>query len=113
MNGFLFDENLPTKIRFEISLPIIHVNTLGKGLTDTKLWEYAKQNNLVIISKDADFSNRMIVSKPPPRVIHLRLGNMKKDEFHDFLAKIWPKVEQLIKDNRLVNVYTNRIEIIE
>jgi len=38
MNGFLFDENLPSKIQFAPSLPIIHVSALGKSLSDTEIW---------------------------------------------------------------------------
>jgi hypothetical protein len=31
---------------------------------------------LVIVSKDADFSNRIITSAPPPWVAHLRFGKL-------------------------------------
>lgn len=43
MNGFLFDENLPSKVQFVSSLPIIHVSALGKSLSDTEIWQYAKE----------------------------------------------------------------------
>ena len=46
----------------------------------------------------------------PPKVVHLRFGNMRKREFHQFLARIWPQVEALIIDYKLVNVYLDRIE---
>ena len=55
MNGFLLDENLPFKIQFVPSLPIIHVSALGKSLSDIEIWQYAKEKNLVIITKDVDF----------------------------------------------------------
>jgi predicted nuclease of predicted toxin-antitoxin system len=42
MNGFLLDENLPSKIQFVPSLPIIHVSVLGKSLSDTEIWQYAR-----------------------------------------------------------------------
>ena len=64
MNGFLFDENLPANIEFDVSLPITHVSSLGKSPTDTAIWDYSKQNNLVIVTKDSDFSDRMIMSNP-------------------------------------------------
>ena len=113
MNGYFFDENLPINIEFSPSLPIKHVTSLGSSPTDTEIWEYAKPNSLVIVTKDADFSNRVIVSSPPPRVIHLRFGNMKKKDFHAFLKKIWPQIESLIKDHKLVNVYFDNFESIE
>ena len=43
MKGFLFDQNLPRKIRFQASFPIQHVSLLGNDLTDHQIWEYAKR----------------------------------------------------------------------
>lgn len=34
MNGFLFDKNLPVKIQFTPSLPIVHVSILGNVYLD-------------------------------------------------------------------------------
>lgn len=92
MNGFLFNENLPINIEFSPSLPITHVSSLGSSTTDTKIWEYAKQINLVIITKDTDFSDRISVSNPPPRIVHLRFGNMRKKSFIHFSRKSGPKL---------------------
>ena len=113
MNGFLFDENLPINIQFSPLLPVKHVTEIGESLLDTEIWEYAKANDLVIVTKDADFSDRIIISEPPPRVIHLRFGNMRKRDFHAFLARVWPRIEVLIKTHKLVNVYLDSIESIE
>ena len=113
MNGYLFDENLPKNIEFSPSLPIKHANSLGPSPTDTEIWKYAKMNNLVIVTKDADFSERIIISSPPPRVIHLRFGNMKKKDFHAFLKKTWLQIELLIKNHKLVNVYFDSFESIK
>jgi predicted nuclease of predicted toxin-antitoxin system len=110
MNGFLLDENLPFKIQFVPSLPIIHVSALGKSLSDIEIWQYAKEKNLVIITKDVDFSDRLMLDSNPPKVVHLRFGNMRKREFHQFLAHIWPQIEELIVDHKLVNVYLDQIE---
>lgn len=46
----------------------------------------------------------------PPTVVHLRFGNMRKRQFHRFLAKIWPQIEVLIADYKLINIYLDRIE---
>jgi predicted nuclease of predicted toxin-antitoxin system len=66
MNGFLFDENLPAKIQFNPSLPITHVSVLGASPTDTEIWQYAKDSNLAIVTKDADFSDRLMLDSAPP-----------------------------------------------
>jgi len=113
MNGFLFDENLPQHIEVETTYALKHVLDLGTSLTDTEIWNYAKQNHLTIVTKDTDFSDRVVISKPPPKVIHLRFGNMRKKEFILFVKNIWPQVEELIETHRLVNVYMDRLESIE
>lgn len=110
MNGFLFDENLPTKIQFIPSLPIIHVSILGNSPSDSQIWEYAKDKKLVIVTKDADFSDRLMVDLFPPKVVHLRFGNMRKREFHSFLDRVWPEIETLVIDHKLINVYLDQIE---
>ena len=78
MNGFLFDEHLPARIQFTPSLPIIHVSVLGTSPSDTQIWQYAKDNDLAIVTKDADFSDRLMVDLFPPKMVHLRFGNMQK-----------------------------------
>ena len=113
MNGFLFDENLPSNIQFTPSFLLNHVSILGESPTDTQIWNYAQKNNLVIVTKDADFSVRINISSPPPRVIHLRFGNMGKRDFQLFLTRIWPQVEELVAEHRLVNVYLDRFETVE
>ena len=112
MNGFLFDENLPATLRFTPTFPVIHVSVLGKSLSDTQIWEYAKQNGLAIVTKDADFADRLMVDTSPPKVVHLRFGNMRQHVFQAFLASVWSNIEALIVDHKLIDVYQNRIEAI-
>lgn len=113
MKGFLFDENLPGVVALTPSLPVRHVRELGASLTDQAIWEYAASNDLVIVTKDADFSDRMLSSEPPPRVVHLRFGNMRLAEFNAHLAYVWPRIEVLLHHNKLLNVYRARIEAIQ
>jgi predicted nuclease of predicted toxin-antitoxin system len=110
MKGFFFDENLPSRLQFSPSYPVVSDAALGPRPTDTQVWEFARQRELVIVSKDADFSERIILHTPPPWVVHLRFGNLKLREFHALLARVWPKVEALLKTHKLVNVYADRAE---
>lgn len=112
MKGFLFDENLPRRIRFIPSRPVVHVEMLGPSPEDAAVWEWAKQRELVIVTKDADFSDRILLTQPPPWVVHLRIGNLQRADFHAFLTRIWPQVEALLPAHKLVNVYADRIEAV-
>jgi predicted nuclease of predicted toxin-antitoxin system len=74
MKGFLFDENLPSRLKFTPNLPVIAATAIGASPTDSALWEFARNRELVIVSKDADFSEGIIINQPPPWVVHLRFG---------------------------------------
>ena len=103
VSGFLLDENLPYRLRFTPSHPVHHSSDVGLNPSDSDLWDFAQERDLVIVTKDSDFSDRILVSSPPPRIIHLRFGN---------LEKVWPRLEVLSKSRKLINVYLDRIETV-
>jgi predicted nuclease of predicted toxin-antitoxin system len=110
MTGFLLDGNLPARLRFSPGLPLVPLSSVGQNPTDSQIWDFAKKRDLVIVSKDADFSDRIIANSPPPRVVHLRFGNLRRNDFHALLARVWPQVETLLETHKLVNVYADRLE---
>lgn len=60
----------------------IHVNTiLDKWLTkDTDIAAYADTNDLIVISKDADFRDAHFIKLSPCKLIKVNLGNISNDE---------------------------------
>jgi predicted nuclease of predicted toxin-antitoxin system len=113
MTGFLLDENLPRVLSLPATLPIQHALDLGPRPTDSQLWTHAQQNDLAIVTKDADFSQRIVLGAPPPRVIHIRVGNMRRRDFVAWLVRIWPNIESAVRTHKLVNVYQDRIESVQ
>lgn len=76
---FLVDENLSPKIVKAISGTYdgsIHVEEcdLSNSL-DLSLWEYAKINSLIILTKDNDFHYMSNTFGCPPKVVRLTCGN--------------------------------------
>ena len=104
---------MPARLTFTPSLPVTPSTIIGASPTDTQVWNYAREHELVIVTKDADFAGRIILSPPPPRVVHLRIGNLRRQPFHARLARVWPQVEALLKNHKLVNVYADRVEGID
>ncbi|PWU19580.1 MAG: hypothetical protein C5B50_06240 [Verrucomicrobia bacterium] len=90
---------------------MVPLSKVGPNPSDSQIWDFARKHDLVIVSKDADFSDRMIIKSPPPRVVHLRFG-IRKATFHTLLARRWPQIESLLKTHKLVNVYADRLEAI-
>ncbi len=64
----------------------------------------------MIVTKDADFSDRIAVADPPPWVIHVRSGNVRGKVFHEFFGKHWAKFFGLLPAHKLINVYCDRVE---
>jgi len=88
----LFDQNLSHKLArrlTDIFPDSTHVREVGlKEANDPVVWDYAKQQSFMIISKDADFHQRSFVFGFPPKVVWVQLGNCTTAE-----------VEQVIRAN--------------
>ena len=110
MPGYLVDVNLPYYFSLWNSPDYIHQIDIDPKAKDKDIWNYARAQNLIIITKDSDFSNRVLLTTPPPKVIHIRIGNKRMKEFHGIIDKCWQQVLLLIEDHKLVTVYENRIE---
>jgi predicted nuclease of predicted toxin-antitoxin system len=44
--------------------------------TDRQIWDYAGQNDYVIVSKDSDFRQLAFLFGPPPKAVWLDVGNV-------------------------------------
>jgi predicted nuclease of predicted toxin-antitoxin system len=80
----LLDENLSRRLVAKLSNLFPgsgHVAGLGLDRTDdSAIWEFARKNGYVIVTKDSDFYQRSLVFGPPPAIVWLRLGNASTDE---------------------------------
>ncbi|MEI6488061.1 MAG: DUF5615 family PIN-like protein [Bacteroidota bacterium] len=109
---FIIDENLPYLFDLWKGEDYIHVYDMSNISTDDEIWKYAMEKNMTIVTKDADFSNRILFKTPPPKVIHIKLGNMKISQMYECLNKTWNMAKEEIKTQKLVNIYSDRIETI-
>jgi predicted nuclease of predicted toxin-antitoxin system len=112
MPRYLIDANLPRWFSLWNSAEYVHQHDIDPAWHDVQIWEYAKQNGLTIVTKDSDFSSRILLLGPPPKVIHIRLGNMDMRGFHEALDGCWAEVLETSASHKLVVVYENRIHAI-
>ncbi len=110
MEGYIVDANLPYYFSLWRGDAYQHVIDINPEMKDSEIWDYAQNNNLTIITKDADFSDLILFNDPPPKVIHIRLGNMKMKAFHKAIDAIWSEVLIMSKNYKLVRVYQDQIE---
>jgi predicted nuclease of predicted toxin-antitoxin system len=63
-----------------------HVVYLGMDHDDDlQIWDYAKDNNFVIVSKDRDFLQRSVLLGHPPKIVHLTIGNCPVSDIIELL----------------------------
>ena len=113
MARYLIDANLPYRLSLWHGEDYVHVFDLSDRWTDDKIWNYARDEGFTIVSKDADFSDRIVLASPPPRVIHLRIGNLTIRSLHEFLTRTWRRICLLSESHKLVRVHLDHVECIE
>ena len=100
----LLDENLSRRITpfLQANFPgSSQVTLLGlEGASDSEIWQYAKANDFVIVSRDSDFQERSLVAGHPPQVIWLKIPNRSKTVVLNILLEHHAEIEQaLIQQN--------------
>jgi predicted nuclease of predicted toxin-antitoxin system len=110
---YLIDANLPRLLSLWSGVDYAFVHDLGADWSDTRIWKHAEANGLTIVTRDADFSDRVLVARVGPSVIHVRLGNLKIAELNRCLTAVWRDVCRASDACRLVRVYLDRIESVE
>lgn len=76
-----------------------HVGELGlTGAPDSAIWDYARQQELAIVTKDEDFHRLGVLYGPPPKVIWVRLGNCSTDQIINLLRYRYGEIAAFMAD---------------
>jgi predicted nuclease of predicted toxin-antitoxin system len=99
----LFDENLSYKLAHRLAdiFPnSLHVRDVGlKATNDPLVWDYARDNDFMLVSKDADMHDRSLVFGNPPKVIWVRLGNCSTRRVEELLRRDFDVIKLFYEDN--------------
>lgn len=86
---FLLDQNLSPRLcelLRDLSADIAHVRQIGLERADDEVvWNYARENGLTVITKDADFNNMAFLFGAPPKIIWIQLGNCSTSDIASLL----------------------------
>ncbi len=98
----LFDENLSPRLVDKLAGEYpgsFHVRSVGlRGKDDATIWEYARQNDLIIVSKDNDFRQLIFLNGPPPKVVWLSVGNAGTEAIYHLLQDKLSSIEAFKAD---------------
>jgi predicted nuclease of predicted toxin-antitoxin system len=72
-----------------------------KSTIDPIVWDYAKSNDLMIVSKDADMHDLSLVFGNPPKVVWIRLGNCSTLQVENLLRGNFKAIALFYQDKYL------------
>ena len=104
----LLDENLSRRLLSPLAVVFrqsSHVVLEGlEQASDLQVWEFARANDFVIVTKNDDFSALSALRGHPPRVIKLTLGNSDNDRVLAVLLMNSQQIEERFADDALALV---------
>lgn len=110
MSRYLIDENLPATLAPILGGDCLASSALGARPTDAELWQHARADDRVLLTKDADFFERILLEGPPPKIVWLRVGNLRRVELEEHVRRAWPAVVALLVSCDVVQVHRDQLE---
>jgi predicted nuclease of predicted toxin-antitoxin system len=97
---FLIDAQLPPALARMLAADghiAEHVADVGLlSAADSEIWAYAITHNSVLITKDEDFADQLVLGHPGPTVIWVRVGNTSRRALLDWFAPIASELLEMI-----------------
>jgi predicted nuclease of predicted toxin-antitoxin system len=106
----LIDENLPATLATALPIECVHATDFGRNPTDHELWIIARDQNFVVLTRDTDFFDRLMLEGPPPKVIWIRLGNLRRRDLEKKIGDLWPILAGLLDRADLIEIYPHAVE---
>jgi len=100
----LLDANISWKLTNKLK-PIFgecaHVDSIGLDVpaNDIDIWNYARENNFIIITKDNDFLDLLELKGFPPKIVLLRTGNNSSHGLLELLINKKPMIEDFLNSD--------------
>ena len=106
---FLVDAQLPPRLATWISAhghTAHHVADVGLlNADDRSIWNYARQHDAIIVSKDEDFVDRWLTDSDPVGLIWVRKGNCSARALLEWLESFWSDaIRRLEQGERLIEL---------
>lgn len=75
---------------------------INQPAKDIDIWEFAKQNQLTILTHDDDFEKLLLLKGAPPKVIILKTFNKNTKQIAELLISKKEIIESFISNNELM-----------
>jgi len=79
-----------------------HVMEVGLDRSlDKEVWNYARQHEYLIVTKDVDFSELSLIMGFPPKVIWIRRGNCSTHDIESILRENFNSINAMNEDGSI------------
>ena len=100
----LFDQNLSPRLKDRLAdlyPESLHLRDVGlESADDIVVWEYAKQNRFLIVSKDSDFRQLNFTLGNPPKIVWIRSGNCSTLKIEYILRNHYKDILKFYNDEK-------------
>ena len=80
-----------------------HVSENGlRDADDSPIWQYALENQAIIVTKDEDFPHRSQQSTTKPVILWLRIGNCSRQALLQWFEPLLPQIELLVQQGNVL-----------
>lgn len=114
---FIIDAHLPNSLKaifISHGYEAIHVSELpnGNATSDQELTRYAGTDG-VIVSKDEDFYQSFLLHGKPPKLVHVKIGNMRLQQTTQLFKTVAPQIIQLLLKHDLIELFSDKIIVVK
>ena len=107
--NFLIDAQLPPALARWVASQghqATHVFDIGlEAANDAVIWARARNENIVIVSKDEDFVDQWLLSAEPIQLLWVRRGNCSNQALLAWLQPLWADaVKRLEQGEKLIEL---------
>lgn len=113
---FIVDAHLPMALAFwlrERGYDVIHTRELPEqnATEDNVLLRLSMQEKRVVISKDRDFVEQILLTGRPHQLRALTMGNIVNRDLITLVARNWPRLEELLAKHRFVELSADHLVV--
>ena len=113
---FIIDAHLPSSIAQifkELGHEAVHTSELplGNATKDGDIIVVAGRDGIVV-SKDDDFYQSFLLHGKPPKLVHVKVGNMRLRTLKELFERAAPNLIDLLAQYDLLELYQDKIIVI-
>ncbi len=102
--NILFDQNISPRIIKHLSdlfQGALHIRNVGlEDTSDVLIFEFAKKNNLAIVTFDSDFVDLNVIRGIPPKIIWMKTGNLTTKSVAELLNKNCDLIKKFLESEQ-------------